>query len=147
MGISLDLSLDRNKVRIIIGDTTNPFLLEDTVVDYILDTNSNDVDKASIEALKYIVASLSRKVDQEVGDVRVTYSQMLKNYKDLLDDLQKDPSRMANVALPIMGGTTKSEIDRVNNNSETPNYGLISGFFTDTQSSVVDTDNPYLTNT
>jgi hypothetical protein len=143
MTISLDLSDITNQVRVVIGDVETPYLLDDSVIDFLLSENNNNVNTVSLKSLQIIVASLAKKKDEEVGDVRVKWSQLYDHYRNLLDDLTKNPSMGASLSLHYFGGTTKSEIKRVTNSPETPKRPITSGYFTDICPTQRDLNNPY----
>lgn len=106
--IDTELSSEAQQVRAYIGDTDKK-LISDQTIDALLITNDDNVKKTSIQALQFIVADCAKKVDQEVGDVKVWYSQKYEQMKDLLDKLQKDPSfGFMSPALHLLGGTSRT---------------------------------------
>ncbi len=121
-----------HQVQLIIGDTPEDFIAE-TVIQFILDNNSDNVNAASITSLQYIIGDLSKKIDEEVGDIEVEWSQRLKHYRALLESLLKDPAFGFTPALHTFGGVSKEEIDRVRNNSDSKGSPIREGFFTNTR--------------
>jgi len=135
------------QVRLTIGDAETTYILDDVVIQYILDKHSNDITASSLEALRYIVSTLGKKVDEEVGDVKVKWSQLRAHYKQLLSDLLRDPSITLTPVLHFFGGTSKTEINRVRNNSDSNLPPLQEGEFTTVpKSSTRDDDNGFLLN-
>ena len=117
------------KVLLSIGDTEGE-LISPTVVQYLLDSNSNDVRLATLEATKYIVSSLSKRVDEEVGDVKVKWSQLLDNYKNLLKDFLTNPAYQTGGAGISFGGVSRTEMSRVENAPNSVGGGIRLGQFT-----------------
>lgn len=81
---------EKDEVRFVIGDTeTEMQLVTDEEIAYLLDEYGS-VTSASIEAVKRIIAKLSKKVSKELRSViRIEYSHMVKNYRELLKDLEQ----------------------------------------------------------
>jgi hypothetical protein len=129
MPINVVPSTPEEKVLLIIGDSGED-LITSSVITYILSVNDDDINKAAIEATKYIIASLAKKVDEEVGDIKVKFSQLLENYKKLLKDLLSNPAYQLAASNFIFGGTSKTEIDRVRGTPDSNLPPLKEGFFT-----------------
>jgi hypothetical protein len=90
------------RIRASIGDIDGS-LVSDDVINYLLLSHTES--SATIECLKYIVSGLTQKVDQEVGDVKLKYSQLLKNYKTLLNDFITNPAFSSTLAVHQILGT------------------------------------------
>jgi len=131
MTIDSSLSTPRDRVRFNIGDTDES-LISNQTIDALLVINNNSEEQTTLDCLKAIVADLAKFIDQEVGDVEIELSQRYEHYRQLYDDLTKDPSKMLNKANFEFGGTSKAEANRVCSNSDSRNGGLTEGFFTDT---------------
>lgn len=148
MTITLDPTNDPiAQVRLNIGDAETTYILDDVVIQYILDKNSDDITASSLEALRYIVSTLGKKVDEEVGDVKAKWSQLREHYKQLLSDLLRDPALTLSPVLHFFGGTSITEVNRVRNNSDSNLPPLQEGEFTTIPtSSSRDDDNGFLLN-
>lgn len=120
-----------DKVLLNIGDTDEDFITS-PVVQYILDTNGNSIPRASVESTRYIISALSKRADEVVGDVKVRWSQLLSNYRQLLNDMLTNPSFRDSGGGIYFGGTSKTEMDRVNNNPDSVNGGVKLGMFSST---------------
>ena len=121
------------EVQLLIGDTEEE-LISGTVIQYILDQNDNSVGLAAIAAAKYIVSDLTKMVDEEVGDIEVNWSQLLDNYKKLLDNLVKNPIYGQARGNFIFGGTRQAKYDTVKNNSDAISSPIVGGEFSSTNS-------------
>ena len=144
MAIDGDTSDPIFQIRLIIGDVTEPYYISDDVLQYIYDS-TNDVYKSAIQAVTYLISYFSKKVDQEVGDVRVSFSQLLANYRALLDDLTSNPDMNGgHYAIHYLGGTMKAEVDRVNRSPLTVKHRAKIGMFSDLEEAFPSvSDNPY----
>lgn len=108
MTIDVGLYCPNDEVRLIIGDTSKE-LITDQTIDALLLVSDNNVQQAAVKALQYLIADCAHKVDQEVGDVKVWYSQKYDQLNSLLNKLLKDPSFMLAPALHRFGGVSKSK--------------------------------------
>ncbi len=117
------------EVLLLIGDEDQELITE-AVITYILAQNNDDVNLTAIAAIKYIIASLSKRIDEEVGDVKVKFSQLLDNYKKLLADFLSDPAFGLGIGLHKFGGVSKTRADAVRTNSDSRGSPLKEGFFT-----------------
>lgn len=110
--IDSDLSSELELVRLNLGDSEKK-LISDETIDALLILSEYNVPKATVQALQYIVADCAKKVDEEVGDVKVEWSQKYAQLKDLLNKYLKDPAYMLAPALHQFGGVSKTQ---ANNN-------------------------------
>ena len=130
--IDLDMSNPINRVRVAIGDATEPYYISDDVLAYMLEEQGCDERQTAVKAVTYLVSYFTRMMDQEVGDVRVKFSQLLNNYKDLLTVMTTDSNYGACFSLHTFGGTDKAESERVKNSCKVNQPKMRVGFFTDT---------------
>jgi hypothetical protein len=89
MSFSYDPNLeeDLDVVRFLIGDTNSASpKLQDEELQYLLDTmgSPNDAAAAAVDGL---IARYADQVDKTVGPLRISYSQAVKNLKDLRSTL------------------------------------------------------------
>lgn len=129
MTIDTNLATATERVRFNIGDSDKS-LISDATIDALLVINSNDESQTTLDCLKAIVADLAKFIDQQVGDVEIELSQRYDHYRQLYDDLLKDPTKMLYKANFEFGGTSKAEADRVCRNSDSRGNGFSEGFFT-----------------
>jgi hypothetical protein len=118
MTVSCDPNDEICKLRIIVGDAEEPYLLDDAVYQYFLDT-SDSFGEAVIKAIEACLATVSKYVDERTDEVEVKWSQLYDNFRRRYDDLLRDPSQAVFVSLHKFGGTTNSEICSIRNNPET----------------------------
>jgi len=86
-----NLSTKKDEVRLIIGDTDiDDQLLQDEEIEYFLEQSQDSVIQASIKAVMAIIAKLSRKVDKSVGEAKLSLSQQIEHYQELLDNLKSN---------------------------------------------------------
>lgn len=130
------------RVLLNIGDIEQEFITA-PVVQYILDKNNNSVSKASIESARYIISFLSKRADEVVGDVEVLWSQILSNYRKLLQDMLSNAAFRDSGGGIYFGGTSKTEMDRVNGNSDSVNGGVKLGMFSSTSGCDVDSNDRF----
>jgi hypothetical protein len=82
-----DITTDRDKVRLLIGDTiTTDQQLQDGEIAFFLSEESN-VYRAAARACQSLAALYARKVDKAVGDLKISASQRQKAYAALAKDL------------------------------------------------------------
>lgn len=98
----------RDGVRSLIGDTDPcDVLLTDAQIDGFLKIYNNAPLNAAIRCCEVIIAKLSRRPDERVGNVSISFSQQAKAYRALLNDLR---SRISiEDAAPYAGGISKSD--------------------------------------
>lgn len=124
-----DITTENGKVRYNIGDTIEPYLLDDVVIDTLLaqypdDTSEVRVWKATKDALRILKGryanEASRRRERE-GSVEIEVYQNL-NYGhicDLLDWYENNPpATIAGYNLHIFGGVSKKEKARVCNDPD-----------------------------
>ena len=130
MAINTKPTSATDQVLLNVGDTEQEFITA-PVVQYILDVNDNSIPKATIQSLRYIIASLSKMADEVVGDVEVRWSRILGNYRKLLNDLLVNPAYRDSGGGIYFGGTSKAEMARVNDNPDSVGGGVKLGMFSD----------------
>jgi hypothetical protein len=103
-----DYSLDRDKVRLLVGDTdTNEQLVADEAIAWAL-TEEGSIYLASATIAESIASTFARKVDFTSGDESMKCSQMAENYMKKATDLRKRANKKTFVS-PYAGGLSKAE--------------------------------------
>lgn len=105
-------SSKKDEVRFLIGDTdSTEFLLQDGEINYLLGLYNDTAIPAAIRGCETIMAKFSRMADEQVGQVKISYSQKAKAYAVMLGQLRQ---RLAieNCA-PYAGGISK--VDKSSN--------------------------------
>ena len=118
------------EVLLLIGDEDEELITAD-VITYILSENDDNVNLAAVAAIRYIISSLAKRIDEEVGDVKVKFSQLLDNYRKLLDDFLTNPAFSPfTVGLHKFGGVSKAKAAAVRQDPDSRGPALTEGFFT-----------------
>lgn len=113
MTISCDPTDDICWVRLTIGDATEEYIIADSVIQYLLDTEANK-QAAALKSLEWCIAALSKDAfDQATDEVSAKLSQQLDAFRQRYKDLTTNPNMVAVVGLPCFGGTSKVEVQRV----------------------------------
>lgn len=99
----------KDQTRFLLGDTDrNSPLLQDEEIEWVLGQYNNSPLNASIRCCEAILAKFTRLVDESVGSVRMSYSQRMKAFRALRDELV---GRLAvEGAVPFAGGITYSQM-------------------------------------
>lgn len=141
--LDLDLNDPINQVRALIGDLDGSFI-SDTNIQFLLDKHNNNVLRASLEALSYILNQVAYYVREEAGDVEVYWQDLYNQIAKRKQDLEKDTVYARSNSLFKFGGTTASEIERVKNDPESKGVGISAeDFSTILKRLHIDPDNPY----
>ena len=130
------------QVLLIIGDEEEELITID-VIAYILANNEDNVNLAAIEAIRYIIGYLTKRIDEEVGDIKVKFSQLLKNYKDLLKELLTDPSFALSLGLHRFGGVSKSASKAIARDTDSRRGPISEGFYTKNRTNCLPNENNY----
>lgn len=113
---STDLSTALSQVRQTIGDTdTNRPLLTDEQINWRLGQYSQSVAPAAIRCVQDIIGALTRDIDRSNVGMSASRSQKIANYKDLLEQLKSENAALAEM---YVGGTSVSEKETINDNSD-----------------------------
>jgi hypothetical protein len=103
------LSTARDRVRFLIGDTDSAEpQFQDEELDYLL-TDAVSETAAAVTAVQGLIAKYSRRVDRQVGSLKISSSKMVENYTALLKTLTT--SAAAGRGYPTAGGVYQSEKD------------------------------------
>lgn len=102
---------DRDWVRFEIGDTdtTDQLLSDEEIASLITDRGSKEA--AALAAAEGLAAQFARKVTKAVGDLRINYSDLAKQYRELAKSLKTKAGLRK--ARPIAGGISISRKDTV----------------------------------
>lgn len=101
----------KDYIRFITGDTTEPFILEDAEINFLVD-QCETVEDATIKAMEVMLPRIAKCVNEKVGDVAVSYSDWYENLKDAYDKLV---SRLNTVTGIYVGGMTCSGVQAAKN--------------------------------
>ena len=104
-------------VRFHVGDTTAPFLLSDTEIQFALDQTSNPYGAAAICA-RALSARFSREVDARFETVWSFDSQKAEAFAKLARTLEQQAKKAGGLGLPIAGGISVSDVESVGSNTD-----------------------------
>ena len=109
--MALDLSNSAiDRVRLRLGDTTCPYILDDQTIDYYITKNANNENQAYKELLTVMLFSLSRLTRERVGDIEVYGSEYFRQYYDAVKLALSNPEVKYIVAMPFAGGISRSDM-------------------------------------
>ena len=109
--MALDLSNSAiDRVRLRLGDTTCPYILDDQTIDYYITKNSNNENQAYKELLTVMLFSLSRLTRERAGDVEVYGSEYFRQYFDSVKLALSNPELNYIVAMPYAGGISRNDM-------------------------------------
>lgn len=124
MTYSASIATSADKVRFLIGDTSNVAateLLADGEITWIL-TQETNVYRAAAVAAEAIAAKFSRLADTSVGDVSVSNSQKVAQYTDLAKRLALKATKRGSAAA-FAGGISIADRDtRLNDTDRVPPF-------------------------
>jgi hypothetical protein len=107
----------RDEVRFLIGDTDfGDQLVQDEEINYALGAEPTPT-AAAVRVARALASKLSRKVDKQVGDLKLSLSQQAKHFRELADFLEKSDST-AIPPIPYAGGISRSDKDSVRDNAD-----------------------------
>lgn len=101
-------SVARDEVRFLVGDTdTTDQLITDEEIAYLITERGSNLG-AAIGACEAIEAKFARLADRSFDDISVKASQKAAGFRALAKSLR---ARMTRTVTPFMGGTSVSDID------------------------------------
>lgn len=109
--MTLDLansSIDR--VRLRLGDTNCPYILDDQSIEYYITKNSGNENRAYKELLTVVLFSLSRYTRERAGDIEVYGSEYFRQYYDAVKLALSNPDLNYIVAMPYASGISRSDM-------------------------------------
>lgn len=109
--MTLDLSNSAiDRVRLRLGDTCQPYILDDQTIDYYITKNSNNENRTYRELLTVVLFSLSRLTRERAGDVEIYGSDYFRQYYDAVKLALSNPDLNYVVAVPYAGGISRSDM-------------------------------------
>lgn len=101
------------QVRLLVADNTpGLYIISDSEIEYLLEKNSDNVKKASLEAARIILFNLSMRGDTTVDIFSIRGSKAAQSYKEALQLYLKDPNLngLLDNLTPYAGGISKSDM-------------------------------------
>jgi hypothetical protein len=112
-----------DRVRLNVGDIWPDLeLLHDEDYQYFIDKYNGNENRATLDAARTLLFTLSRFTRERTGDIEVYGGDIFSNYYRALELMLKDPNAAISLAMPYAGG-----IDRVdmNNNLNCNNNAVL----------------------
>lgn len=104
---NIELTEPKDKVRLMIGDTTNVDpQFQDEELEAMLAIYGN-VTQTAVAAARALSARYSRQADKWVGDLKILASQRAKQYRELADMLET--ASVGTFGIPSAGGIRVSQ--------------------------------------
>ena len=133
--MALDLSNSAiDRVRLRLGDTTCPYILDDQTIDYYIAKNSNNENQAYKELLTVMLFSLSRLTRERAGDVEVYGSEYFRQYYDSVKLALSNPELNYIVAMPYAGGISRNDMATNQQDTDSVDKPFYMGFTDETPS-------------
>ena len=133
--MALDLSNSAiDRVRLRLGDTTCPYILDDQTIDYYITKNSNNENQAYKELLTVMLFSLSRLTRERAGDVEVYGSEYFRQYYDAVKLALSNPELNYIVAMPYAGGISRNDMATNQQDTDSVDKPFYMGFPDETPS-------------
>ena len=133
--MALDLSNSAiDRVRLRLGDTTCPYILDDQTIDYYITKNSNNENRTYRELLTVVLFSLSRLTRERAGDVEVYGSEYFRQYYDAVKLALSNPELNYIVAMPFAGGISRSDMATNQQDVDSVDKPFYNGFTDETPS-------------
>lgn len=109
-----------NAVRFLVGDTDSADpIVTDEEINFAIGINS-DVYAASVIVIKAIIAKYSRDVDSQIESVRVSSSQRVSHFTNLLNSYESVVQDSEGLGTPVVSGVSVSDMEDVDNDDDIP---------------------------
>lgn len=100
-----------DRVRLNVGDIWADFeLLHDEDYQYFIDKNNGNENRATLDAARALLFSLTRFTRERTGDIEVYGGDWFNNYRRALELTLKDPNIAISLAVPYAGGISRSDM-------------------------------------
>lgn len=106
-----------DRVRLMVGDTSDIQYLPDSVYQYELTKNNNDERTAAKTCAMYILGMLTSRTKERLDRIEIYGAEAFNNYLNFLKMLV-DPRNSFDVATPYAGGISISDVDTNNANTD-----------------------------
>ena len=133
--MALDLTNSAiDRVRLRLGDTTCPYILDDQTIDYYITKNSNNENRTYRELLTVVLFSLSRLTRERAGDVEVYGSEYFRQYYDAVKLALSNPELNYIVAVPYASGISRNDMATNQQDTDSVDKPFYIGFTDETPS-------------
>ena len=133
--MALDLTNSAiDRVRLRLGDTTCPCILDDQTIEYYLSKNANNESRTYRELLTVMLFSLSRLTRERAGDLEIYGSEYFRQYFDSVKLALSNPDLNYIVAMPFAGGISRSDMATNQQDVDSVDKPFYNGFTDETPS-------------
>lgn len=133
--MTLDLSNSAvDRVRLRLGDTTCPYILDDQTIEYYLSKNANNENRTYRELLTVVLFSLSRLTRERAGDIEVYGSEYFRQYFDAVKLALSNPDLNYIVAMPYASGISRHDMATNQQDTDSVDKPFYMGFTDETPS-------------
>ena len=133
--MALDLSNSAiDRVRLRLGDTTCPYILDDQTIEYYLSKNANNESRTYRELLTVVLFSLSRLTRERAGDLEIYGSEYFRQYFDSVKLALSNPELNYIVAMPYSGGISRNDMATNQQDTDSVDKPFYMGFTDETPS-------------
>lgn len=106
-----------DELRFTIGDTDkSEQLLLDGELNFLISKSNGSIPGAAIRACEMVMAKYARLADESVGQVKISYSQKAKAYREMRDDLRQ--RQAIDDCVPYAGGISNADKQGNQGNSD-----------------------------
>lgn len=131
--MALDLANSAtDRVRLRLGDTLTPYILDDTSIDYYITKNNDNENRAYKELLTVMLFYLSRFTRERAGDIEVYGGEYFRQYYDAVKLALSNPELNYMVAVPYAGGISRSDMETNQQDSDAVDKPFYNGFTNET---------------
>lgn len=133
--MALDLinsAIDR--VRLRLGDTACPYILDDQSIDYYITKNSGNENRAYRELLTVVLFALSRFTRERCADIEVYGSEHFRQYFDAVKLALSNPDLNYVVAMPYASGISRHDMATNQQDTDSVDKPFYNGFTDETPS-------------
>lgn len=100
-----------DRVRLNVGDIWPDIeFLHDEDYQYFLDKYSGNENRATLDAARALLFTLSRYTRERTGDIEVYGGDIFSNFYKALELMLKDPNAAVSLAVPYAGGISRSDM-------------------------------------
>lgn len=133
--MTLDLSNSSiDRVRLRLGDTTCPYILDDQTIEYYLTRNNNNENRSYRELLTVVLFALSRFTRERCADIEIYGSEYFRQYYDAVKLALSNPELNYIVAMPYSGGISRNDMLTNQQDTDSVDKPFYMGFTDETPS-------------
>lgn len=133
--MTLDLSNSAiDRVRLRLGDTNCPYILDDQTIEYYITKNSGNENRSYRDLLTVVLFSLSRYTRERAGDIEIFGSEHFRQYFDAVKLALSNPDLNYIVAVPYASGISRNDMAANQQDTDSVDKPFYMGFTDETPS-------------